>query len=219
MLKKIAFIFLPGILLLLIVGFFYAYFAKHGDLEEKQKRYNEGLKVVKVRDNGFYPQAKLDYYDSLLAGYKVEGRELQLTLYYRCAALVEIGREKDAITTLEAILKNHVIGEDDPVFPHVQKLLALAYLRLGERTNCVGNHMAESCIYPIRGDGVYTDPYATQKAIAIYEDVLRRNSKDLEARWLLNIAYMTLGTYPAGVPESMLIPGLNKDSSGIAVNP
>jgi hypothetical protein len=37
--------------------------------------------------------------------------------------------------------------------------------------------------------------------------------------WLLNIAYMTLGEYPAKVPQQWLIPNLDKDNSGYSVKP
>lgn len=206
-------------IVLLIAVFSYAYIIRHSDYEEKVKLYNDGLKAVKTRQNPFYPQGKLDYYDSIIAMHAAYGRGVQLTEYYRGAALLEVGREKDAITSFERLLKGGQVVEKDFLYPNIQKILAMSYLRLGERNNCVGNHMAGSCIFPIQGDGIYTDPYATQKAIKQYEDILRRTPANLEARWLLNIAYMTLGTYPAGVPRDMLIPGLDKDSSGVAVNP
>ena len=33
-----------------------------------------------------------------------------------------------------------------------------------------------------------------------------RDRSNLEIRWLLNVAYMTLGRYPSGVPPDVLIP-------------
>ncbi len=206
-------------LVIIIAIFSYAYIARRTDFEEKLNLYKEGLNTAKVRDNPFYPQAKLAYYDSIVAAHAAVGRGVQMAQYYRSASLLEVGREKDAIDALEGLLKNGQIGLNDPLTPTVQKLLAMAYLRLGERNNCVGNHMSGSCIFPIKGDGVYSDPYATQKAIKTYEDMLHQTPKNLEARWLLNIAYMTLGTYPAGVPKDLLIPGLDKDTSGVHVNP
>lgn len=203
----------------LVAVFSYAYIVRHSDFEEKLRLYKEGLKPVKTRENPFYPQAKLDYYDSVLAVHTDGGRGIQLMQYYRSAALLETGREKDAIDVLEGLLREGRISGADPRFTPIEKLLGMAYLRLGERNNCVGNHMDASCIYPIQGDGVYTDPYATQKAIEAYEEMLRMNPRDLEARWLLNIAYMTIGTYPRAVPRELLIPGMDKDSSGVAVNP
>jgi hypothetical protein len=42
-------------------------------------------------------------------------------------------------------------------------------------------------------------------AAAILEALLERRPEDLQARWLLNVAYMTLGEYPGGVPERWLL--------------
>ena len=41
---------------------------------------------------------------------------------------------------------------------------------------------------------------------------LEKDSSDLKSRWLLNIAYMTLGHYPAEVPAQWLIPSSRFDS-------
>src|SRR5690606_42081221 len=32
---------------------------------------------------------------------------------------------------------------------------ALCYLRLGEQENCIADHNADSCLFPIRGGGVH----------------------------------------------------------------
>jgi hypothetical protein len=37
------------------------------------------------------------------------------------------------------------------------RTLALAYLRLGERINCIKDHSGQSCIFPIAGSGVHGD--------------------------------------------------------------
>lgn len=206
-------------ILLLVATFSYAYILRHSNLEEKLRLYKEGLKVVKTHDNPFYPQATVDYYDSILAVHTEGGRGVELAQYYRSLALLQAGREKDAIDALQRLIWSGQIGELDPRYAHIQKLIAMSWLRLGERNNCIGNHMEGSCIYPIQGNGVYTDPYATQKAITVYEDMLRREPQNFEARWLLNIAFMTIGTYPRAVPKNLLIPNLDKDSSGVAVNP
>lgn len=43
-------------------------------------------------------------------------------------------------------------------------------------------------------------------AIEIYSQLLRIYPDDLQSKWLMNIAYMTLGKYPAEVPKEYLIP-------------
>jgi hypothetical protein len=83
---------------------------------------------------------------------------------------------------------------------------AVAYLRLGELENCLQHHHADTCLLPIRGGGVHAHTRGSSGAIRVLSQHLEANPGDLQARWLLNIAYMTLGKYPREVPASWLIP-------------
>ncbi len=88
--------------------------------------------------------------------------------------------------------------------------LGVAYLRDGETRNCTQMHNAESLILPVRGGGVHADPAGSRRAIEQFTRVLEHTPRTaplhLKAVWLLNLAYMTLGLYPDGVPESFRIP-------------
>jgi len=83
---------------------------------------------------------------------------------------------------------------------------ALCYLRLGEQENCLSNHNADSCLLPIHGGGVHVLQRGARGALEVLTDHLNRFPKDLRGRWLLNLAYMTLGEYPTNVPPQWLIP-------------
>ena len=82
---------------------------------------------------------------------------------------------------------------------------AVAYLRWGENRNCVARHTSDSCIVPIRASGVHKDQEGSRRGIAVLEQILARQPDHLVARWLLNIAYMTIGEYPDGVPVAWRI--------------
>src|SRR5437867_3083818 len=84
--------------------------------------------------------------------------------------------------------------------------LALAYLRLGEQENCQAHHNTESCLMPIRGGGVHGRARGSTEATRVLLEQLQEHPRDLEARWWLNIAAMTLGDYPDKVPPQWLIP-------------
>ena len=84
--------------------------------------------------------------------------------------------------------------------------LAVAYLRRGETENCVHCQTGESCLLPIRESGIHVKQSGSRKAIEYLEILLARAPDDLAARWLLNIAYMTIGEYPSRVPKKFLIP-------------
>jgi hypothetical protein len=83
---------------------------------------------------------------------------------------------------------------------------AVAFLRWGESRNCVARHSSESCILPIAGAGVHQDQEGSRRGIAELEALLARRPDHLVARWLLNIAYMTVGEYPDAVPPAYRIP-------------
>ena len=78
---------------------------------------------------------------------------------------------------------------------------ALAWLRLGENANCVARHTSRSCLLPIEGEGVHADQEGARRALALLEDVARRDPARADARWLLNLASMTVGEWPEGVAE------------------
>ena len=84
--------------------------------------------------------------------------------------------------------------------------LAVAYLRLGENENCVICRNGASCLLPIQKAGVHANQNGSRKAIEYLTILLKRNPEHDAARWLLNIAYMTVGEYPDRVPKALLVP-------------
>lgn len=174
------------------------------------------LKEIKKRSfnpkNNYNPEAKLPYMDSLLNVPHSTAGQIRFCNYLKANILMELGNEKEAIRILENLVK----GNSRFDFP-MQKVLAMAYLRQGERSNCVKNHAAESCILPIAGVGVHADPEGSRKAIRLYEAILQNFPDDLESRWLLNLAYMTVGEYPKHVPREYFIPGMEGDTTNRVV--
>src|SRR5690606_23464674 len=123
-------------------------------------------------------------------------------------ALLQAGDLEEALSELQGIerkLINEWEPENRPALAKVLKQRAICYLRLGELENCLNNHNAESCLFPIQGGGVHILPDGSRGAIAVLERLLEMYPMDLAARWLLNISYMTLGEYPEKVPHRHLI--------------
>jgi hypothetical protein len=89
---------------------------------------------------------------------------------------------------------------------------ALAWLRLGEQENCLAHHNSDSCLLPIREKGVHVVQRGSRGAVATLTNLLADAPKDLRARWLLNLACMTVGDYPSKVPPQWLIPPAVFDS-------
>lgn len=133
-------------------------------------------------------------------------------LFYEAGrAELRLGNEKQALGLLKQALD--VVPQNnayDRKRTHFE--LGLASLRFGETQNCCQLNTSDSCIVPIRGQGLHQRPAGSRQAIEHFTAVLERPAAegesdevlyyDATARWLLNIAYMTLGEYPQSVPEA-----------------
>jgi tetratricopeptide (TPR) repeat protein len=87
----------------------------------------------------------------------------------------------------------------------LEKQLGIAEMRRGETENCANQHNARSCILPLSPEAQHTLTSGSEKAIEYFRTSLERNPDDLEVKWLMNIAYMTLGKHPDGVPKEYVI--------------
>ena len=164
-----------------------------------------------VPNNPWFPSAGLNYMDSLLKLPHGTPSQIRYCSYLKANLLLQLGQEDEAIQILEGLTKE----DKNYAFEMIWKDLALAYLRQGERVNCISNHSVESCILPVKGMGIHTDQTGSRKAIEIYQKLLSKtnNQEDLESGWLLNIAYMTLGEYPKGISPRFLVPGMEGDTT------
>lgn len=112
----------------------------------------------------------------------------------------------DAVASLEA--ETAAWAEDQRQF--LLYLSAVASLRMAETMNCCVQDMPDSCIVPIRGGGIHSNPEGSEGAIEHLEALLAQIDEQHElylgARWLLNVAYMTLDRYPADVSSEHRLP-------------
>jgi hypothetical protein len=89
---------------------------------------------------------------------------------------------------------------------NLEALLGVIHLRRGETENCLDCRGPSSCIFPIAREAVHQQPSGSRAAIGHFTSYLHQRPEDLGVRWLLNLAYMTLGEYPEAVPPEWLIP-------------
>lgn len=78
-------------------------------------------------------------------------------------------------------------------------------LRRGENDNCIMCRGESSCILPILPAAVHANPTGSRSAIEYFTEYLDHFPDDIEVRWLLNLAHMTLGEYPHGVAPKHLL--------------
>jgi FG-GAP-like repeat/ASPIC and UnbV len=134
----------------------------------------------------------------------------RFTLRFEYAAeLFKAGRIDDSLQAM-SVLQEDAEKNAAPGWAQHHNLVllqrAIAYLRKGEEQNCHEGNNRDSCLLPIKGLGVHQNREGSTRAAEILQGIVAEEPGNLEARWLLNIAHMTLGTYPEGVPAQHLIP-------------
>jgi FG-GAP-like repeat/ASPIC and UnbV len=202
--KKIA-IIAGAVILSLTLGFIVA---------NKKSSHEEMIGILKELSernynvsNPFNAEAKLAHCDSMLNTPNYKG-DINL-LNIKAAFALKEGKEEESVKVYEDLLKHMDFMSVGEMMPDV----AIAYMRQGERSNCMLNHNGSSCVFPIKDGGVHKIKTGSQKAIETYEAILKVHPDDLESKWLLNIAFMTLGGYPGKVPKELLIPNLDADNA------
>ena len=129
--------------------------------------------------------------------------------------LMRSGRTEEAIEVIGEVLKaatqlNPETSSKNQqkafIIYTVKKQLALAYMRKAEQDNCINNHTNESCIMPFSKKAQHLQREGSENAIRLLTELLETNPYDYDCQYLLNVANMTLGQYPDGVPEAYRIP-------------
>lgn len=90
--------------------------------------------------------------------------------------------------------------------PELEEVLGIAYLHESEMENDVYHNPGDRCLFPPKAGVKYAKPEDSEHAIEYFTKYLRRKPEQLDIKWLLNLAYMTLGSYPEGVPAAYRIP-------------
>ena len=120
---------------------------------------------------------------------------------------LRFGDAEEAVGLLSEALE--IEERDDPDGAHRRELLeaaAVANLKLGELSNCGSQSGRMTCVLPLEGETAHEDRRGSERALEHLLALLALDPENLSARWLLNLAHMTLGTYPRQVPEPYLIP-------------
>src|SRR5208283_343104 len=97
--------------------------------------------------------------------------------------------------------------------PQLEEVLGIAYLHRSEMRNDIFRAPGELCLFPPRPGVKYAHTADSEKAIEYFVRYLEEKpdrAHRLQVKWLLNLAYMTLGKYPSGVPPQyrMVLPAL-----------
>ena len=204
--NRIAIILLLG-LASFVLGFTVIDYYKSSSHQQMIDLLHDMYRRSNTASNPFSPEANKAYIDSLLAR-PGNGTNVSL-LEAKAAVALKTSQEEESVKTYENLIPRVNYMDMDGIMPGV----AIAYMRLGERSNCMLSHNGSSCVFPIKDGGVHLLQTGSKKAIEVYEAILTNHPNDMESKWLLNIAFMTLGGYPKNVPPQFLIPGLDGDTA------
>src|SRR5580692_832530 len=95
-----------------------------------------------VYQNPFYPEAGVAHYDSILRNAS-DLQQYMMAMTFKADLLLKLGKDQQAVNALDTVLRE---ATDMPRVRHlVLKMMAIGYMRIGERSNCINNHTAESC--------------------------------------------------------------------------
>ena len=115
------------------------------------------------------------------------------------------GRMDRAIARFEEALK--IAQADVPAGAlQMEEALGISHLHKAAMDNNALAAPGEFCLLYLRPGQGYAKTGDVEKAIGYFRRYLEQQPEDLEVRWLLNVAHMLAGTYPAGVPQRFLIP-------------
>jgi len=90
--------------------------------------------------------------------------------------------------------------------PQVGEMLGVAYLHKAGMDSGIFRQPNDLCLLPTSPGRAYAKTADVERAVAQFATYLERRPDDVEVRWLLNLAYMALGTWPDSVPERFRIP-------------
>ena len=97
--------------------------------------------------------------------------------------------------------------------PFLNEALGVAYLHFSEMENGAYRNSGKLDFFPpLDPHEHYEKQEHSKLAIQYFLKYLQQKPDDREVRWLLNLAYETLGEYPAGVPQKYLVAARNFES-------
>lgn len=174
-------------------------------------------KIRETADPSAFSNLNRRYAEQLGGALAAEANlQRRVMLRYQLAVqLLKAGKTEQAIGEFKAMedsLAGAGLKLDGQRRVELRMLRATAHLRMGEQENCLLNHNNESCILPLTPKAFHKSPRGSRAAIGLLAEQLTEFPQDSGARWLLNLAYMTLGEYPDQVPPQWRIPSRVFDS-------
>ena len=174
----------------------------------KAARLLAAAEQVAASDSPFFGLGPLERHAAAIARFPPNVKpSVEVPVRGACAEqLLQFGRYEEALVQLERVLelcRKHGVTK---TAASTARRMGIAWMRIGEKANCLAMHGPESCLFPLAGGGIHVDRAGSARAQACFRDALALDPRDDGAAWLLNVAAMTLGTWPDSVPEPWRVP-------------
>ncbi|MBV8855429.1 MAG: CRTAC1 family protein [Acidobacteria bacterium] len=176
-------------------------------MSERLEKIGKRLEAVRLSYTGLADPGMLRYFWQIRQPLDLRG---ELIVEARTAyELLLQGRNREAARRLEQVKKSaaaNVALFDPPFLKNVRELLAVSYLRAGQQENDSAREGTAPALLTVASPRAHVANEETEAAVKEYLEILRADPDDATSRWLLNLAYMSLGEYPGEVPKPWLIP-------------
>jgi tetratricopeptide (TPR) repeat protein len=126
--------------------------------------------------------------------------------HFALAQLYAYGGNMDPAIEEYKVSYQLALSSAPTAIPQMEAALGIIYLHKSGMENDVFRAPGEKCLFPVRPGNGYQKTDDSNLAIGYFLKYLEKKPEDLEVKWLLNLAYMTVGKYPSGVPEKYLLP-------------
>ncbi len=136
----------------------------------------------------------------------------RITIHYTIASLLSsTGKIDDAIEEWQEAYRIAQAASMAPAVQSLEQALGVGYLHRasspdGQSPDRPPSPIYEGNLVPTHPSPAQARPDDVEKAIEYLTKSLSYEPSNVELQWLLNLAYMTGGRYPDGVPAEFLIP-------------
>jgi hypothetical protein len=154
------------------------------------------------------PRADIASYEKVLAGVNAQTEPHVIrTAHYKLALLhASIGEIDQAIEQWEALYRMPG-AQTGEVGQQMEETLGTSYLRRAQmEQGPIPGPVDEAWLVPTHPGAPHPRAGDAQNAISYLTSALKREPGNIELKWLLNLAWMTAGTWPSAVPAESLIP-------------
>jgi hypothetical protein len=115
------------------------------------------------------------------------------------------GEMAQAIAQFEAARR--IAETDQPAaLPDMLQSLGVAHLHKAEMDNGIYHAPGDRCLLSVRGGTPLAKTEDFDKAVSYLTKLLGTRADDIEAKWLLNVGYMSTGGYPGLVSSRYVMP-------------